>query len=70
VTRMSDESDEQDDYEKYGLDVAKANGDIRIYMVADKEVYLQSDTSVDELLDDTDSDPTYNPDTDNRGGDE
>lgn len=49
-----------DAYEQHGIDVAEANGDIRIYLVADSETFIQSNISVDELLDDTDSDPTYN----------
>lgn len=39
--------------------VAEHDGDIRIYDVQNTEVWIESDISVDEVLDDTDSNPTY-----------
>lgn len=41
------------------VDVAQHEGDIRIYDVEDTEIWIQSDVSVDEVLENTDSDATY-----------
>jgi len=67
MTTMTDNSDD--------IDVAKHEGDIRIYKVSDTNIWIQSDVSVDEVLDDTDSDPTYdakssNDTATNPGGDD
>lgn len=54
---MSEDGDES-------IDVAEHEGDIRIYKVNDTSIWIQSDISVDEVLDSTDSDPTYDGESD------
>lgn len=39
------------------VDVAEHNGDIRIYEIANVENWIQSDTSVEDVLDENDSHP-------------
>lgn len=44
-----------DSTRKSTVDVAEHNGDIRIYEVANVENWIQSDTSVADMLDENDS---------------
>jgi hypothetical protein len=44
--------------EQKTVDVCEHSGDVRIYEVDDIENWIQSDTTVDEVLDETDAEPT------------
>jgi len=46
------------------ISVAEHEGDVRIYVSADTDTYLQSDMTVSEYLDTVDADEDYSPDGD------
>lgn len=55
---MTEDCDDDSDESCHDVDVAEHNGDVRIYQSDDTEIWIQSDTTVDEVIQ-SDADPTF-----------